>query len=96
MEMGKRFQVDVNELIRNQATVETARQHVLEELSKRNQPIASVTEDESDKFRAAAVDAMVMRTGQAVEKPAPGATDMRGMSLLELARECLARSGQNI
>lgn len=96
MEMGKRFQVDVNELIRNQATVETARQHVLEELSKRNQPIASVTEDESDKFRAAAVDAMVMRTGQAVEKPAPGATDMRGMSLLELARECLERSGQNI
>lgn len=67
----------------------------------RNQPPASgpgfrvsTGESEQEKFRAAVQDALSLRCGQRVEKPAPGATELRGYSLRELAREMLIRSGQ--
>ena len=45
--------------------------------------------DERDKFRAAVGDALSMRCGARIEKPAPGATDLRGYSMLEIARHSL-------
>lgn len=50
--------------------------------------------DEADKFRAAAVDAVMLRAGMEVEKPADGALDgeVRGYTLKELARYCLRRA----
>lgn len=42
-----------------------------------------------EKLRAAAIDGLALRGGLRIEKPAAGATDFRGMSLLDLARECL-------
>lgn len=48
---------------------------------------------EVDKMRAAGVDALCMRSGIAVVKPAEGARDLMGHSLRELARECLVRAG---
>lgn len=45
--------------------------------------------DERDKFRAAAQDALFMRGGIAIEKPAAGAMDLRGYTLVEMARTCL-------
>lgn len=50
--------------------------------------------DERDKFRSAAEDALLIRSGKAPEKAAPGATDIAGYSLRELAREALRVSGQ--
>lgn len=52
--------------------------------------------DERDKFRAAAEDALVLRAGIVVPdfSPAPGAQDLRGYSLKELARHCLMLSNQ--
>ncbi len=45
--------------------------------------------DERDKFRAVVGDALSMRCGMRVEKPASGASDLRGYSLLEIARHSL-------
>jgi hypothetical protein len=54
---------------------------------------ARVLHDERDKFRARAVDGLVLKAGGKVEKPAEGAREIRGMTLKELARECLAMRG---
>jgi hypothetical protein len=44
---------------------------------------------DADKFRAAAMEAVLIRGGQA-----SGQSDLAGLSLRELARECLTRSGR--
>lgn len=52
---------------------------------------------EADKFRAAAKDALRLRGGGSFASdgaPAEGAREMMSLSLRELARECLVRSGQ--
>ena len=51
--------------------------------------------DERDKFRSAAEDSIILRTGKQIEKPAAGAIDLRGFSMRELARESLRVSGGN-
>jgi phage major head subunit gpT-like protein len=55
--------------------------------------------DERDKFRAAAIDSILLRSGDSgakvrPEKPAPGASDLMGHSLRELARHSLVIAGQ--
>lgn len=50
--------------------------------------------DETSKFRSAAADSLAMRVGLQIGKPAPGAEELRGHSLRELAREFVERSGQ--
>lgn len=54
---------------------------------------AEVMADGRDKFRAAAEDALILRSGASLEKPAPGATDLRGYGLREMAREALRHAG---
>lgn len=49
---------------------------------------------EQEKFRAAAQDALSLRCGHKVEKPAEGASELQSYSLREMAREMLVRSGQ--
>lgn len=49
--------------------------------------------DEADKRRAAMTDALTMRAGGTVEKPAEGARDFRGMSLIRMAEESLIAQG---
>jgi hypothetical protein len=49
--------------------------------------------DEKDKFRAAANDALALRAGMEIKAPAPGAQDLRGYTLVEMARECLRMAG---
>lgn len=56
--------------------------------------------DEQDKFRAAANDALMLRASEfnpalIVASPAPGAQDLRGYTLVEMARECLRVAGLN-
>jgi hypothetical protein len=57
---------------------------------------ATVVADERDKFRSAAQDSLLLRAGRSLEKPAPGATDLRGFSLREIARESLRVAGQPV
>lgn len=81
--------------IRDNKSVDQVRAAILEELKKGKAPIsqrgyAEVGADAQDKFRAAAVDALIMRSGMELSKPAEGARDLRGLSLRDLAIECLS------
>lgn len=89
----REFDVDPAQYIKDGQTIDAVRSAVLEHLRQNNGPTsARVTHDEADKFRAAAADALVMRSGTQVEHPADGATDLRGMSLREMAIESIVRS----
>jgi hypothetical protein len=97
-------------LIKPEVTVDAARKAIMDlviERSATNQPgfrTATQTDqarsiemgvDERDKFRSAATDSIIIRTGKTPEKAAPGAQDLVGYSLRELAREALRMSGQS-
>lgn len=73
-------------------SVDEARAMVMDQLRARNKGVSvTMGEAESDKFRAAAQDAVLMAAGLPVTEPAPGASELRGYSLIELARESLRR-----
>lgn len=99
MSLCRDFDQDPSEYIRNGSTVDRVRADILDRLRENNAPIgarAKVTEDEQDKMRTAASDALLMRSGIAVQNPAAGANELRSMSLRDLAIECLAREGNSL
>lgn len=93
----REFNVESAEYIEKGNSIEEVRALVLEQLKRERKPSAvsttdiSVTKDEADKFRSAAVDSIQMRAGFKLEKAADGARDLRGMRLRDLAIECLQR-----
>lgn len=89
------FEVDgVDEFIKSGKSVAEVREEVMDVLRERNKPVSiKVGEADSDKFRMAMQDALVMSAGIPVANPAPGANELRSMSLMELARESLVREG---
>lgn len=80
-------------------SLDAARAVVLERLQARGQAGSFARVDmgarESDKVRAAARDALLMRCGLEPDKPVPGARELASMSMREMARDFLARSGQS-
>lgn len=88
------FGVDAARYIDDGSTLDQVRAAVLEQLRARK-PLftAQVTRDESDKFRAAASDALLLRAGMRVDKPAEGARELRGLSLRDLLLEAVERDG---
>ena len=73
-------------------SIDSVRSFILDKIKKNSSPIATnakVTEDEGDKFRKAASDALLMRAGIELEKPVDGANELRHMSLRDLAIECM-------
>lgn len=75
-------------------SVDEARAMVMDQLRARNKGVSvTMGEAESDKFRAAAQDAVLMAVGIPVADAAPGANELRGHSMVELARESLQREG---
>ena len=85
------FGLDAETVLRSDATIGDVRSQVIERLRTQQRPVhARVTRDEGDKFRAAAVDALLMRGGMDVENPAEGARDLRGLTLEKLAVRTLA------
>lgn len=96
--MCRDFGIDPGDYISKGDTVDTARAAVLELLKKGKAPLptAHVEKDEEDKFRAAAADGLMIRSGSAPEKPAEGAKEFSGMSLRDLAIECLSREGGSL
>ena len=90
----KHFGVDASAYIESGRSVESVKSAIIDDLCRNNAPIpqggsADVTRDEADKFRAAAGDALVLRSGIELEHPAEGARELMGMSLRDLAIECL-------
>lgn len=95
--MCRDFNMDARQYIDDGSSVEAVRAAVIEHLRQHNAPVASgihVENDEGDKFRSAATDGLLMRSGVQIEKPADGARDFRGISLRNLAIECLQRDGE--
>lgn len=98
MDMCRNFNVDSETergYIEEGTSTEEVRTLIMESLIQNNGPVgARVTRDESDKFRAAASDALLIRSGINVEDPEEGAKSLAGMSLRDLAIESMARNGQ--
>lgn len=83
------------EYIRNGSSLDDVRAAAVTHLLRTGAPVSSrMTGDSGDNFRQAATDALLMRTGVEVERPADGAEELRGMSLRDLAVECMVRSGE--
>jgi len=87
-------------LIKDGATMDAARQAVLKKLDATppaetpSYRPATHGADGWDKFRSAAEDGLMIRSGIAVAKPSPGAVDIAGWSMLELARHALIVSNK--
>ena len=87
--------MDPAEFIRTGATMDTVRQAAVTHLLQHGAPIQTGARDrDQDNFRAGAVDAILMRASVNVERPTESVDQFRGMSLRDLAIECMARDGQ--
>lgn len=97
-DLCREFGMDSRQFVDSGASLDTVRAAVIEELRRGGAPIstgARVTSDEGDKFRRAATDGLMMRAGLRVENPENGSEEFRGISLRDLAIECLAREGES-
>lgn len=100
-QLCREFGVEDKELkryIEEGTSQDQVRAAILENMKKQGQPVGQrgieVTADEEDKYRTAAADALVMRGGVEIDKPAEGARDLMGMSLRDLAIETLEKEGK--
>lgn len=95
------FEVDPLGYIQNGATVDAVRAAILQKMQEERGALpvgnagsgVQMVHDELDKVRSAATEGLLMRCGIREEKPAAGATEFRGMTLQQIAVECLIRSG---
>lgn len=92
----REFDIDAQEFIQQGKTIDEVRTIILNDLKRSRTPLTShvvVVADEEDKYRAAARDGLLLRMGETIEKPAPGAESFRGMSLHQLMADCAMRCG---
>ncbi len=97
-DMCGNFGIDSRSFVDDGKSVEEVREAVLEQLMRQGEPIRSrvrVTDDEGDKFRRAAVDSLIMRSGMQLDQAAEGARNFMGMRLRDLAIECLHMDGES-
>lgn len=82
--------------IKADTKIEDVRAKILDKLEETRKPLHQNTEliaDETDKFRSAAVDGLVLSRGLAIEKPAEGAKEISRLGFTGMARLCLERKG---
>lgn len=90
------FGMDADPFIRDGSTLEVVKDAILTKQRENHAPHPSGIEfgaEDQDKFRSAASDALLMRAGRSVVKPAAGAPELRSMRMRDLAVECLQRAG---
>ena len=78
------FGLDARSYIDNGSTEEQVRAAVLEHLRSQHSPVATgiqVTDTQEAKFRRAAADSLLMRSGMTLERPEDGARSLMGMSI---------------
>lgn len=96
MALCRDFDVDPTPHITAGHSMDEVRSAILDGLRQTSAPVSvRVVRDEGDNFRAAASDALLMRAGIPVERPADGARELRAMSLRDLGVECLSKSGRS-
>ena len=96
MALCRQTGMDPAEYIRSGASMDDVRAAAVDFLIQHNGPVGTRMSDnsrEQDNFRQAATDALLMRSGIDVERPTESAEQMRGLSLRDLAIECMAREG---
>ncbi|MCD7857740.1 MAG: hypothetical protein LUG55_08100 [Clostridiales bacterium] len=94
--MCRDFGIDAQQYIQDGSTVDAVRAAILTQLRSTHAPVTSginITGSGEDEFRADASDGLLLRGGLEVDKPSNGARQFAGMSLRDLAIECLERSG---
>lgn len=89
---------DTSRYLKDGVSVDRVREAILDGMRQGGAPIATrgsveVKDDEKDKFRRAAGDALVMRSGITLDKPAEGAKELMHMSLKDLAIESMSEEG---
>lgn len=93
------FDIEPQRFIDDGSTIDNVRAEIIKSLRSNHAPISSgiqVTGNGEDEFRRDAADALLLRSGRInVEKPSAGARQLQGMSLRDLAIECLSREGKN-
>lgn len=93
------FEVDSADYIKEGKSVEEVRSIILNKIKSERAAIAAGNvqikgEAEQDKIRAAAVDGLLLRGSMIAEKDAnESANEFRGMSMRDLAIDCLEREG---
>jgi len=93
----RNFGLDATPYIEDGSSVDKVKDAILQKQIADRQPQRSgiqVGDEGIDKFRAAATDGLLLRAARSVAKPAPGATELRGLRLRDLAVECLIRAGE--
>lgn len=106
--MCRRFEMQdmAAKMVSDGVTLDHARAIILEKIAEKSaaqaapayRPPITVVKEERDKFRSAAEDSIILRSGMnmKIETPAPGAEELRGFTLRELAREALRIGGHRI
>lgn len=101
--MCRRFGLDgefADSLVDGEKTMEEAQRAVMDKMAEQSRAqtpgngAITIMKDGRDSTREAAIDGLMLRSGVAkIEKPAPGANEFRGMTLLDIAKECLRKAG---
>ena len=95
MALCRQTGMDPAEPIQKGDSLDAVRAAAVTYLLEHGAPLSAPARDnQGDGFRSAAVDSMLLRAGVPVERPAEGADQLRGLSLRDLAIECLARDGE--
>lgn len=95
-DLCRNFDIDSSPFIEDGSTVDFVKDAILKKQIESKKPHQSgirVIAEETDKFRAAASDALLLRAGRGVSSPAAGATELRAMRMRDLAVDCLQRAG---
>ncbi|WP_405379573.1 HK97 family phage prohead protease [Phascolarctobacterium sp.] len=98
--LANQFEIDAEQRdawVNEGTSIDEARRQVLDIVSKRTQPIAmkvEVGETNEAQLRNAYRDAIMMRDGIAVEKPAEDAARFRDMGVQTMVRNLLSRQGE--
>ncbi len=97
----REFEVSPDKYIQDGMSMDQVRTQVLETLRMQRKPSSTplgmdikITKEEADKIRAAASDGLILRAGKIIKKPVDGSREFKGMSLRDIAIDCLYRSGR--
>lgn len=98
--LGRNFNLEAEEIdkfIRENKSVQDVEHAILERLKNSNKPSnttrVQVGTEEREKFREVATDALLLRAGVKVEKPAEGSQGMMGMGLRDYLVICAEKAG---
>jgi len=95
-ELARDFGFDPHQYIDDGTPAAEVREMLVDKAKSRGlmpPPTITITAEADDKFRDAAVDALLFRGGLTLENPAPGYKDLIGARLTSLASEALAQKG---